>query len=120
MGKEVNEITATKKMGDVELSATITYDFGGDLDTAVEMFGKEIVYTNFVRSAVITAQAAMRRWLVDGKSQDEIAEKMGNWKPGVAIERVVDPIAATLAKFGKMDPAAQAALLSQLQALSGK
>jgi len=46
-----------------------------------------------------------------------IAAKMEGWKPGTPIERVIDPIAATIAKFGKMDPAAQAALLAQLQAL---
>lgn len=114
---EVNEIKATKKIGDVEKEATIAYDFGGELDKAVEMFGAKVVYANFVRSSVITAQAAMRRYLEDGLSQDEIAAKMEGWKPGTPIERVIDPIAATIAKFGKMDPAAQAALLEQLQAL---
>jgi len=114
---EVNEIKATKKIGDVEKEATIAYDFGGNLDEAVKLFGATVVYANFVRSSVITAQAAMRRYLEDGLDGAAIAAKMEGWKPGTPIERVIDPIAATIAKFGKMDPAAQAALLAQLQAL---
>jgi hypothetical protein len=120
MAGEVNEVKATKKIGDVERAATILYDFGGDLDSAVEKFGKDTVYANFVRSSVITAQAAMRRYLEDGKSEEEIADKMANWKPGVPMERAVDPIAATISKFAKMDEAAKNALLEQLLSLAGK
>ncbi len=87
---------------------------------AVEKFGKDTVYANFVRSSVITAQAAMRRYLEDGKSEEEIADKMANWKPGVPMERAVDPIAATISKFAKMDEAAKNALLEQLLSLAGK
>jgi hypothetical protein len=113
----VNEIKATKKIGDVDKEAGITFDFGGNLDGAVALFGKEVIYANFVRSSVITAQAAMRRFLEDGKSAEEIVAKMSTWKPGVPMERVVDPIAATLARFQTMTPEAQMELLSKLKSM---
>jgi hypothetical protein len=115
-----NEIKASKKIDGVDKEATILYDFGGDLDGAVILFGKEVVYANFVRSSVITAQAAMRRFIEDGKSQDEIASKMAGWKPGVPLERVVDPIAATLNKFAAMTPEEQIGLINKLKAMKQK
>jgi len=51
-----------------------------------------------------------------GKSQEEIQAAMSAWKPGVAIERTVDPVASVLGKFGSMSPEEQKALIKQLQA----
>jgi hypothetical protein len=59
----LTEIKATKKPGDVEKEAAIAYDFGANLDDAAGKFGAEVVFTNFKRTAVITAQAAIRRML---------------------------------------------------------
>lgn len=117
--KKVNEIKATKKLGDVDKEATVLYDFGGDLDTAVENFGAEVVYSGFVRSAVITAQSVMRRFLEDGLAQEEIEAKMEAWKPGVSLERVVDPTKAFLNKFDKMTDEEREAVLEQLRAKAG-
>lgn len=113
MAGEVNEIKATKG----EKSATILYDFGGNVNEAVAKFGAETVYSNFTRAAVITAQAAMRRMMEDGLTEADIQKKMESWKPGVALERVIDPIAAALNKFQAMAPEAQAAFLQQLKAM---
>ena len=112
-----NEIVATKKIEGVEKQATFVFDFGGNVDEAIKLFGADVVYANFVRSAVITAQAAMRRYLEDGLNNDEIVAKMQAWKPGVQMERVVDPVAATLSKFASMTPEEQAALISKLKSL---
>jgi hypothetical protein len=113
----VSEIKATKKIGDVEKDAVVAFDFGGDLDAAVELFGKDVIYANFVRSAVITAQAAIRRMLEDGKNQEEVTAKMASWKPGTPLERVSDPIGATIAKFGALSNEDQAALIEKLMAM---
>ena len=109
-GKKINEITATK--GDK--TATITYDFGGSAAAAIEKFGAEVVYANFTRSAVITAQAAMRRYLEANKTQDEVAQKMAAWKPGVPMERVVDPVAALQGLMAKMTDEEKNALIEKL------
>ncbi len=112
---EVNEIKASKKINDVDRECTVQYDFGGTVEAAVEKFGADVVYSNFVRASVITAQAVMRRMLEAGKGQDEIQATMNSWKPGVAIERTIDPVASVLGKFGSMSPEEQKALIKQLQ-----
>lgn len=112
---EVNEIRASKKIGDDELEATVQYDFGGSLAAATEKFGEEVVYSNFVRASVVTAQAAIRRMLETGKSGEEIQAAMESWRPGVTLERTVDPVAAVLGKFGTMTQEEQMALIQQLQ-----
>jgi hypothetical protein len=112
----VSEIKATKKIGDVEKEAAIAFDFGGSCEAAVASFGAEVVYANFVRSAIITAQAAIRRLLEIGKNQEEITAKMASWKPGVPMERVVDAEALLLAKAAKMTDAEREALIEKLMA----
>jgi len=114
------EIAATYKKGDADVEAAILYDFGQNLEGAVEKFGADVVYSNFVRASKVTAQAAMRRLLEGGKSQEEVQTTMDSWKPGVTLERTVDPVAVLLAKFGKMDASAQAQLLADLQAKAQK
>ena len=111
---EVSVIKAksTKVEGE---GAEIQFDFGGNTAAAVEKFGEEVVYSNFVRAATITAQAAIRRMLESGKSQEEITSAMQSWKPGVQLERTVDPVASVLGKFGSMSPEEQRALIKQLQ-----
>jgi hypothetical protein len=117
---EMVEIKATYKKGDVDVECAILYDFGQTLEGAVEKFGADVVYSNFVRASKVTAQAAMRRLLEGGKSDEEVQSTMDSWKPGVALERTVDPVAALMAKFGKMDASAQAQLLADLQAKAQK
>jgi len=114
------EIKATKKIDGVEKSAAIAYDFGNTLGESVEKFGEDVVFTNFKRTAVITAQAAIRRMLEGGKSEEEIAAAMGNWKPGVALERTVDPVASLVGKWDSYSPEEQAEILRKLKAKSKK
>jgi len=108
-------ITAKKKMGDEDREATISVDFGDSLQEAVEMFGEDVVFSNFKASAKITAQAAMRRYIESGLNADQIAEKMDTWKPGVALERVIDPIKALMGKWAKMSPEEKKELLTALK-----
>lgn len=109
-------ITARKEVEGVKKDAVISFDFGKDLDEAREKFGDEVVFSNFKGAAVITAQAAMRRRLEQGKSAEQIAEEMKSWKPGVALARgAADPAAALLAKFGGMDAKEQQDLIAQLR-----
>ena len=107
--------TLNSKTGKRLKPGKCTFDFGGSCAAAIEMFGEDVVYSNFTRASVITAQAAMRRMLEAGKGQEEIQAAMNSWKPGVAIERTVDPVASVLGKFGSMSPEEQKALIKQLQ-----
>lgn len=112
----MNEITATKTVDGEEKSATIVTDLGADLRDAVTKFGEEVIYTNYKRAVTITAQAAIRRMLEAGSTQEVISDKMAGWKPGVALDRSVDPVAALKARMSSMSDADKKALLDQLMA----
>jgi len=110
------EIKAKKVIGDEEKNAVVYYDFGDTLEEALDKFDEKVIFTNFRASVKITAQSVMRRYLEAGKSSDEIAELMKNWKPGVALERRSDPIAAFRAKFASMSKEDKVKALAELKA----
>jgi len=111
------EVKATYKKGDVDKEFTCLYDFGENLEGAKAKFGDDVVYSNFVRSAKITIQAAIRRWAAAGLDEATIAEKVKTLVIGVAADRVVDPIATTLSRFASLAPEQQAELLQKLKAM---
>ena len=92
-------------------SATITYDFGKDLDEMVEKFGAEVTFTNARANMKIGLQSAMRRYLVAGKDCAELVEA---WKPGVQMERVVDPLAVAQKAYGNMTDEEKQAFIAKL------
>ena len=110
------EIKAKKVIGDETKDAVVYYDFGENLEQALDLFDEKVIFSNFRASAKITAQAAMRRYLDAGKPGEEIAELMKNWKPGVALERKSDPVAAFKAKFASMSEADKIKALAELKA----
>lgn len=99
-------------------SATVNFDFGETVEEAVEKFGADVVLSGFIRTSTITAQAAIRRYLEVGLEQEAIEEKMTDWKPGVTIQRVVDPVAAILRKADDMEGDELEALIAKLQGKS--
>jgi len=113
------EITAKKKIGEVDKVATIVVDFGEKLADMVAKFGEDVVFTNARGSFVITAQAAIRRYIEAGKSQEEISSLMASWKPGVALARTVDPVASLVSQWSSYSPEKQQEILRQLKAGRG-
>ena len=107
------EITAKKN----DRAVTISYDFGENLQEMAEKFGENVVYTNARKSFIITAQAAIRRMIEAGRSDEEIQQKMSLWKPGVALERTVDPVAALMRSWSTMDEKQKAEILAKLKNL---
>jgi hypothetical protein len=111
------EIKATYKKGDVDKEFVVLYDFGANLEEAKAKFGEAVVFDNYVRSGKITIQAAIRRYAATGMDEGQITAKIAEIKLGVAAERIVDPIAATIAKFSALTPEAQQELLSKLKSM---
>jgi hypothetical protein len=105
-------IEVTAKKNDAE--ATINYDFGENLDEMKEKFGDNVTFTNARAQMKIVLQAAMRRRLEAGQPVDDLAD---NWKPGVQMERIVDPIAAAKAKYATMSDDERAAFLEELRGM---
>jgi hypothetical protein len=110
-------VKASKVIDSIERNAAIDYDFGDSLQDAVTRFGEKAVYDDFIASAKITLQAGMRRLLEAGKSEAEIASALATWKPGVKMERMVDPVVALMTKFGGMSEDEQLALIEKLKAM---
>lgn len=108
------QISATKAVNGEERNAVITYDFGDSVAEMIDKFGEEVVKSNAIRNFKITAQAAIRRMLEKGASQDEITAKMANWKPGVQLERQVDVKAAFLSKWKDMSQEEREAFLAEM------
>jgi len=109
------EVTAKKLINDESKVATILFDSGENLDEMVEKFTAAVVFTNARASFKITAQSAIRRYLEAGLDESAITAKMATWKPGVAMERTVDPVAAIVGAWGTMSEAAKADLLKKLK-----
>lgn len=105
------DVTANK--GDRGI--TVSYDFGDNLQHAVELFGEEVVFTNAIQSMKITLQALMRRGIDKELPDETIAAQAAAWKPGVTAQRTSDPAATVLAKWQQMTPEKKAELLKQLK-----
>ena len=105
----VIEVTA-KKDGK---EATVNFDFGVDLDDAVDQYGADVVFSRYRAAAKIDLQSVMRRYLEAGKDCQDL---LNIWKPGVTLERIVDPKAAAKNAFAKMDAKEKADFLAELKA----
>jgi hypothetical protein len=116
----LTEIKATKKIDGVDKAGAVAYDFGATLEEAVEKFGADVVFTSFKRTAVITGQAAIRRMLEGGKSEEEIAANMSSWMPGVALERTVDPVASLVGRWDSYSKEEQDAIIKKLKTKQSK
>ena len=105
-------IEATEKASGKKLSAT--YNFGASLAEAIEKFGEDVVFSGFRRTSVITAQGIMRRLAKAGKSDAEIQAAISGWKPGVAAERVTDPVARLKSMFSSMSAEERQKIMAEL------
>lgn len=112
-------INASKDIGEGDkkrtVTATVSYDFGASLSEATEKFTPEVIHTNFKANAKIIGRAVMSRALLAGKTQEEIVAIMKTWKPGVATERITDPVAALIGRWDSYSPAEQADILKKLK-----
>ena len=125
-GKEVKTLVEAARKIELE------FNFGETLEEAIELYGKEVVFSAYVASAKVDAQALVRRYLksnvpaVEGVSterpytDDEIAAKLASWKPGVKTDRGTTSVADQAEKIlGKMTDAQKAEFLKKLQEMAG-
>ena len=118
----MTDITASlgKKSGDSE---TCSYDFGEDLDAAVEIFGGEVVYANFKAQATIGLQSYMRNQMrltdsegkatpIRGKALQKAVE---DWVPGEK-KPARSPVEKAKDQMSKLSPEQRAALFKEFKA----
>jgi len=82
----VKEIGARAGTDEEDPSATVNYDFGDDLDGAVDLFGADVIFSRFAAAATVDLQALIRRHLKgeNPKSEKEIQVLVSEWKPGTS------------------------------------
>lgn len=65
-------------------SVTVEYDFGKDVEAAVQMFGAEVVHSKFVQQCATDLGNSIRRILNDpANGEKECEEFVSKYKPGV-------------------------------------
>jgi len=95
-------------------TATVEYDFGDNLQDAVEKFGEETVFSNFIQSAKISLQAIMRRVIASG---GDVQKTVSSWKPGIQLQRKAVPAKTViLNEFKNMSEEERAAFIAELRA----
>lgn len=99
-------------------SATVSYDFGDDLDSAAERFGPDVIFSRFVAAATVDLQALIRRSLKgeNPKSPKEIQKLVNDWRPGVSTRVKKSPQQKAQEAVDALSDDEKAALLESLMA----
>lgn len=103
---------------------SVEYDFGDTIESAIEKFGAETVFTKFKQASIIDLQALIRRHLTptekDGvkteMTNDEILSEIADWVPGSKTVVRKSPLEKAKEQLGKLSDEEKKALLAQLQA----
>lgn len=82
---------------ELEVSGSFDFDFGEDVNAAIEKFGPKVVHTGFIRANIVTAQSAFRSKMRGPKNkpeqrmspEDAAAWMQENWKPELQSTRGV-------------------------------
>jgi hypothetical protein len=119
----VVEVTAQLGKEENSPAATVSYDFGDNLDEAVELFGEEVVFMRFKSAATIDLQALIRRHLgakdKEGKptpkSEEDIQKLAAEWTPGVQTRKRKTDKQKAEELLSKLPAAQLAELLASLQ-----
>ena len=91
----------------------VEYDFGNDLDNAIELFGKETVFGYFKGQATVRLQAGLRSAMERGIDPAAFAR---GWKPGVTAPSIAaDPFSAAVSAYARMTDEEKANFLSTLK-----
>lgn len=106
------------------ITFTGEYDFGGNVERAIELFGADVIYSYFRQGAGLLIGARVRDWLQAGKNPEEIQTLLNAYKIGLKTPKVkTDPKQALFNKLAGLSPAEReaeiAALLQQLDAIAG-
>jgi hypothetical protein len=115
------ETITTKAGKDIESrTLAVSFDFGDNLETAIEKFGADAVFAGFKADAKVGLQAMVRAKLnaTEDDSEalkftdEEIVTAVAEFKPGTKNRQSADPLAKLMALLGKISPEQRAALLA--------
>jgi len=95
--------------------ASAQFDFGEDLNGAVDLCGEEAVFSNYKANAKVGLQSIIRAKAKAGLTADAIQAIVDGWKPGMVVEKtVVDPESAIANAWDTWPAEKRAAFLEKL------
>lgn len=111
-------ITVTARDGKEGRAVQADINIGENLEDAINLVGEDVLYSNYKQKAVIAAQAKMRGMIRSEKTDEEIAEAMAAWHPGVAASRSGGKslVEKATAAFEKMNEDEKQAYLEKIRA----
>ena len=114
----VTEIGARAGTEDDAPSATVSFDFGDDLESAVEKFGGDVIFSRFKAAATVDLQALIRRNLKgeNPKDEKEIQALVDEWQPGVSTRTRKSPQQKAQEAVDALSDDEKEALLASLMA----
>lgn len=93
----------------------VEFDFGDDLDGAVDLCGADVVFSQYKANAKVALQGIIRAKTKAGLEPSAIQTLVNAWKPGMVAERTsVDPATAIKNAFATWSDEKKAEFLSQL------
>jgi hypothetical protein len=108
---------------DSNQTAEILYNFGDNVQDAVERFGEKVIMSFITGHCLFSLQERMRALMEQGLSDDEIQAKIYNpeedtyvWKPGLAPARK-SPVEKMADRLRKLDPMEREKQIAELEAL---
>lgn len=118
------ENPAPDEAGSIQIVATknsqvakIYYNFGADLESMIELFGDEVVFSYAKGQMIIRLQAAMRSRMSAG---GDVSGLMSEFKPGIALPKAPkDMNKATENYFMTLSADEQDAMISKLMERKG-
>lgn len=128
-GVETFGVKSPAKDGKPERSLSVSFDFGTTLEEATTKFGPEAIFSGFIASAKVDAQAFLRRRLSTPKkieatettpaqeipyTDEEIMAEFASWKPGTKTRGTADPLAKIMGALGKLTDEQKKELLASL------
>lgn len=100
----------TTKVKDTDI--VVNYNIGETIEEATNLFGNDVVLSQYKKGAVLAVQAKVRNLMSkDGATPESVQESLKSWKIGVATARTVD----WDKKVGKMGPDQIKALLEAIK-----
>ena len=116
----VVEFTTSEGNADDARKLTVSFDFGATSARAVELFGEDVVYANYLRGARVTLQGFIRAQLSDvEKSDDDILAAVAEWKPGARSSRAASKTSKAEKIIDQMTDEERTALIAKLQGMNG-
>ena len=116
-GVELVSFSKPPKKGEEgeRLEGSVYYNFGVDLQAAVELFGADQVFSGFVSDCRVGLQGVLRKALEAGLDEDKLQEIADEYKPGTRATRFSkDPKKQWMDAWAKMSAEDRKAMLEKV------